>query len=38
MHGVVSYYDRFKNEKINVPVNFMPQNIVKPPMNLSLGF
>ena len=38
MHGVVSYYDRFKNEKINVPVNFMPQKIVKPAMNLSLGF
>ena len=38
MHGVVSYYDRFKNEKINVPVNFMPTKIIKPAMNLSLGF
>ena len=38
MHGSVCYVDRFKNEKIIVPVNFMPSQIVKPAMNLSLGF
>jgi len=38
IHGHVFYPDRFRNEKIKVPVNFMPQKIVKPAMNLSLGF
>jgi DEAD/DEAH box helicase domain-containing protein len=38
MHGHVCYNDRFKNEKIQVPVNFMPVKAVKPVMNLSLGF
>jgi hypothetical protein len=38
MHGSVCYVDRFKNEKIVVPVNFMPTKFVKPAMNLSLGF
>ncbi len=38
MHGHITYNDRFKNEKIKVPVNFMPQKAVRPAMNLSLGF
>ena len=38
MQGTVCYFDRWKNEKIHVPVNFMPQKIVKTTMNLSLGF
>ena len=38
MHGTVCYFDRFKNDKIHVPVNFMPSHIEKQPMNLSLGF
>jgi DEAD/DEAH box helicase domain-containing protein len=38
MHGHVTYNDRYKGEKIQVPVNFMPQKVVKPAMNLSLGF
>jgi DEAD/DEAH box helicase domain-containing protein len=38
MHGTVCYFDRFKNEKLFVPVNFMPNHIEKPSMNLSLGF
>jgi DEAD/DEAH box helicase domain-containing protein len=39
MHGHVLYPDRFKNEKIKVPVNFMPPRaVVRPAMNLSLGF
>lgn len=36
--GKVFYFDRFKNEKIEVPVNFMPLKINKPAINLSLGF
>ncbi len=36
--GKVFYFDRFKNEKIEVPVNFIPPKIEKPAMNLSLGF
>lgn len=38
MHGHITYIERFKGEKIQVPVNFMPRNVVKPAMNLSLGF
>lgn len=36
--GSVQYFDRFKNDKITVPVNFMPGKIEKQAMNLSLGF
>lgn len=38
MNGKVFYLDRFKANKIEVPVNFMPPKIEKPAMNLSLGF
>ncbi len=39
MHGCVHYFDRFKNTKLDVPVNFMPQKTMeKTVMNLSLGF
>jgi len=38
MHGSVHYVDRFKGEKIAIPVNFMPIKTTKPSMNLSLGF
>jgi len=37
-HGAVSYHDRFKGEKVSVPVNFMPPKAAKPSLNLSLGF
>ncbi len=37
MHGALTYLDRFKGEKMPIPVNFMPLKIQKPSMNLSLG-
>jgi DEAD/DEAH box helicase domain-containing protein len=36
--GKVFYFDRFRNDKIEVPVNFMPPKIKNPSINLSLGF
>jgi DEAD/DEAH box helicase domain-containing protein len=38
MNGLVHYFDRWKNDKISVPVNFMPPKTEKQAINLSLGF
>jgi len=37
-NGYIMYTDRFKNEKVKIPVSFMPPKIQKPTLNLSLGF